>query len=266
MAQPPKTQAGQESWHFTDPENNANIHVVQAPPRRGKTFWQENIQAPTRAWTPPISATGTDNDQKSRRNPEDANSLRHNNEDAKEQDRERSPRRKTATVAATQIDPPTQVETEKTKYLPEPSTVTEALAAGWEEHDLKGNGDCGYRAVAGARHFAKNGTHLTATEAKTHAADLWAQAVLHCKKHSARLGANFVPDTEEAKHQRNQRPAAQTFKQWIENQADPRTWACNHSFQAIAEKTGMILVIFKQTSDVTWHRGALVAHTEKSQL
>ena len=108
--------------------------------------------------------------------------------------------------------------------------------------------------MAGARHFAKKGAHLTEKEAKTHAADLRAQAVLHCKKHNARLGANFVPDTEESKQQRNQRPAAQTFTQWIENQADPRTWACNHSFQAIAEKTGMILVIFKQTSDVTWHR------------
>ena len=139
LAQPPKSQAGQESWHFTDPENNANIHVVQAPPRRGKTFWQENIQTPTRAWTPPISATSTGHHQKSRRNPDGANSGRHDNEEAKEQDRERSPRRNTATVSATQIDPPTQVDTEKAKYLPEPSTVTEAFAAGWEERDLKGN-------------------------------------------------------------------------------------------------------------------------------
>ena len=79
-----------------------NMHVVQALPCRGKIFWQENLQRPSRARTPLISASNTGHDQKTKR------TTNLDTDDSKEQDGEPSPR--CNIIAATHIDPPSQVE------------------------------------------------------------------------------------------------------------------------------------------------------------
>ena len=119
---------------------------------------------------------------------------------------------------------------------------------------MGGQGDCGYRAAAGARHFCKKLTHLTARQAHTDAAELRAQVVLHCKKHASRFQQAFCPEDESKAHQRNQKPPAQTFQEWAENQADPKVWANSFSFQAMAERTGMIIIIWKKLPDDSWMR------------
>ena len=46
-----------------------------------------------------------------------------------------------------------------------------------------------------------------------------------------------------------QQTSSSDLHEWIENQPDPKTWACSYSLQAIAERTGMPIVVFKKQED-----------------
>jgi len=98
----------------------------------------------------------------------------------------------------------------------------EAICQGWTRHDLKGTGDCAYRAICGARRYAKTGEHLDTDEATAEAAGLRAQCVIHCKKHAVRFQTFFAPDKEENAHQRNSKPAAQTFTSGLKTSLIPK--------------------------------------------
>lgn len=274
QAVPPKNRANQEGWHYEDP-GVANIHLIQAPSRAPQQSWNQNIRGPGRTWTPAVITNLNSSPNTSAAPPDKAESAQQEQQKAAhgtdERGRDRSPRRQVkqnGEVAATQMDssspPPSeagdapeqipQVARGHERYLPDPDNPDEALRLGWSEHDLGGQGDCGYRAAAGARHFCKKLMHLTARQAHTDAAELRAQVVLHCKKHAPRFQQAFCPEDESKAHQRNQKPPAQTFEEWAENQADPKVWANGFSFQAMAERTGMIVTIWKKLPDDSWMR------------
>ena len=274
LGRPPSNQATQESWHYTGP-GVADIHLVQAPTKQRPQSWQQNIRGPARLWQPQLlpasrsapAETPSDAamaEANSHRRDQDQDS---NAEGKQRKGSSRSPRRKPRAterdteVPAAQIDPSqkgpssSQPQPKNDKkilpspMLPTPYTPMEAISQGWTRHDLKGTGDCAYRAISGARHYAKTGEHIDTDVATTEAAELRAQCVIHCKKHAVRFQTFFAPDKEENAHQRNNKPAATTFHEWIDNQADPRTWACSYSLQAIAERTGMPIVVFKKPED-----------------
>ena len=67
----------------------------------------------------------------------------------------------------------------------------EAICQGWTRHDLKGTGDCAYRAICGARRYAKTGEHHDTNAATAEAAELRAQCVTHCKKPCGQI-PNFL--------------------------------------------------------------------------
>ena len=274
---PPKNRANKEGWHYEDP-GVANIHLIQAPFRAPQQSWNQNIRGPGRTWTPAVITNLNSSPNTSAAPPDKAESAQQEQQKAAhgtdERGRDRSPRRQVkqnGEVAATQMDssspPPSeagdapeqipQVARGHERYLPDPDNPDEALRLGWSEHDLGGQGDCGYRAAAGARHFCKKLMHLTARQAHTDAAELRAQVVLHCEKHAPRFQQAFCPEDESKAHQRNQKPPAQTFEEWAENQADPKVWANRFSFQAMAERIGMIVTIvtiWKKLPDDSWMR------------
>lgn len=101
-------------------------------------------------------------------------------------DASRSPRRK-AETAPTQLDeqssqPSCEDKTHTILASTLPLDPDSALLQGWVEKDVGGSGDCGYRAIAAARHRIKTGEFLTKETAKTEGAELL------CGKQTAKSG------------------------------------------------------------------------------
>ena len=132
-----------------------------------------------------------------------------------QRDRSRSP------VKVTQLDTQSQEDADqdmrtpvatssmphKQSYYCSPSSIPlnpdEALAQQWTLQDLGGNGDCFYRACAGARAVAKNDRTLTSDEARVEAAELRLATVAHARKHKERLKEWFAPDVQDAANKKS---------------------------------------------------------------
>ena len=100
---------------------------------------------------------------------------------------------------------------------------------------------------------------LTDSEAKAAAADLRAITCLHAEKHAMRF-APFIStgqsSTNSARH--NGKPAPTNIEKWCELQTDPKVWLDAIGLQALSEKTGAVLVVWKQTPD-GWTRATFAS-------
>ena len=257
LAKSPSEQSTLESWHFQDTNTDTHIHLVQAPPKKQFPTWSEQIRGPSRQWQPPVNQQAQAETANSMQTTQqEANGDEHSPSNASPPEAKRM--RSSGEVPPTQmdVDESTQMQPgaeQRNSCLP-PADPDEALQQGWSEHNLGGTGDCAYRAAAFARHYLRTQSQISTDEAQKAGASLRAEVVLHSQKYKTRLQANFAPDSEETANQRNNRPAAKTFEDWITNQSDPKTWACALTFQALAERTGMIITIWKHISQGHWKR------------
>ena len=128
----------------------------------------------------------------------------------------------------------------------EPGSLKEAMDAGWQLVDAGGEGDCGYRAIADALHRQKHAHNLSHDECRAEAAWLRTLMVSHIEKHHDRFESVLVKD-------KNTAPEEPTpymgLKSWISEAAKPGTWIDGLALQAIAEKKGVPLVIFKRDAE-----------------
>ena len=258
LAKSPSEQSTLESWHFQDANDGTHIHMVHAPPKKQHPTWAEQVKGPSRHWQPPVnqqSQVDTETSKHAQQQDEVGGDLSPSKANAPDAKRARS----TEEIKPTQMDVDEATQTQhnskpSTIRMPPPADPEEAIRQGWQEHNLGGNGDCAYRAAAFARKYLQNQSHMSPEDAKKAGASLRAEVVLHCQKHAIRLQEHFAPDSEETANQRNNRPAAQNFHEWIQNQSDPKTWACALSFQALAERTGMIITVWKYIAKGHWKR------------
>ena len=130
----------------------------------------------------------------------------------------------------------------------EPASLKEAMDLGWTLVDLGGVRDCGYRALANAFHTQNNPQDLNQTQAQQDAAWLRTTMICHVEKHSERLQTVLVKD-------KNVSPEAPTpqscIKAWVAEASKATTWIDGLALQAIAEKKGSPIVIFKRDGDTT---------------
>eukprot|EP00439_Symbiodinium_sp_Y106_P020222 s7554_g2.t1 len=121
---------------------------------------------------------------------------------------------------------------------PEVMACQEALNGGWCLVDQGGNGDCGYRALANAFHVQSNGGQADA---------LWLrhQVVLHVQKHADRFGDFLAKDVDTAPEDKS---PTENIQEWLHKAGEQGTWIDGVALQAISEKRGTPLVVFKVDS------------------
>ena len=119
-----------------------------------------------------------------------------------------------------------------------PASLAEALNGGWCLVDQGGNGDCGYRALANAFHVQSNGGQADA---------LWLrhQVVLHVQKHADRFGDFLAKDVDTAPEDKS---PTENIQEWLHKAGEQGTWIDGVALQAISEKRGTPLVVFKVDS------------------
>ncbi|CAE7235838.1 ATL39, partial [Symbiodinium sp. CCMP2456] len=128
----------------------------------------------------------------------------------------------------------------------EPGSLQEALDAGWQPIDAGGDGDCGYSAIADALHRQKHAHSLSPDECRAEAAWLRTIMVSHIEKHHDRFESVLVKDKNAAPEDPT---PYMSIKSWISEAAKPGTWIDGLALQAIAEKKGVPLVIFKRDAE-----------------
>ena len=187
-------------------------------------------------------------DQKDTRSPSDTKSEAHpvldksSNDVSKARSRSPPPQRS----KSEQISPSTSTTL--------PANPTDALAQGWSRQDLKGNGDCCFRAIAAAKSKAKHNKLLTEQEASVAGAELRSLMVAHTRKHKDRLQEWFSPDPNEPSSQRAHQAPATTIEEWCTNMEHQGTWADGLAIHSLAERTGLSIVVWKKEISGTWSR------------
>lgn len=266
---PANSVSAQEVWTYEDKDNMIHIRLLLVPSKPRKPNTSQVLKAPSNLWQPPSSKT----EEKA-----DTDRMEVDSASRAKRSRSKSP---SPGQAPTQIDKddedepngeatgnsaaaPAAPKTGTSPPLPTSRTAPgntrhilgdpdDAQKAGWHHIDENGDGDCFYRAIACSRHWNLHGDPLDIPAAKREAAQLRTEMILHCHKRKDRLSQHFAPDTQETAHQRNGRPAATSIDEWITNHSDPKTWACGLSIQALAERKGLAIVIWKHTT-TGWER------------
>jgi hypothetical protein len=117
------------------------------------------------------------------------------------------------------------------------------LSEGWKVHDLGGCGDCGYRSIAGALAYAKDGSILSPEEAQRQGALVRTQAVQHLRKHLNEFKEFILPDVNTSPSQ----PAPnqdQVVEQYLWESSQPNTWIDGVTLLAAAHKQGCPFIIW----------------------
>jgi len=117
------------------------------------------------------------------------------------------------------------------------------LSEGWKVHDLGGCGDCGYKSIAGALAYAKDGSILSPEEAQRQGALVRTQAVQHLRKHLNEFKEFILPDVNTSPSQ----PAPnqdQVVEQYVWESSQPNTWIDGVTLLAAAHKQGCPFIIW----------------------
>ena len=222
-----------------DIEEDMTITFVKAPTKPAKAVWEKSLRGVPRNWH-----QGNSTDSSSVRGPQlpaTAGKARTViNEGTEPSERERSPRRfQGSTSNEPKIDGNHRC----------PTNPDEACKQGWSLADYGGNGDCCFRAVAGAQAWAQQSENMSKDAARLAGAQLRMLAMKHARKHQDRLRAFWALDTEETTSERAGRKAPDTLQDWIENMEKQQTYVDGLALQCLSEKTGLCLIIFRKDSD-----------------
>ena len=95
--------------------------------------------------------------------------------------------------------------------------AAEALANGWQERDLQGNGDCFFRSVAAAQAWQSKRKELNEKEATAQGAWLRTITVKHVRKHYGRFLECWTPPSSQGEKE------ATTFDKWLDLATTKRT-------------------------------------------
>ena len=276
-------------WAYDDEDTHSCICLTVAPARRNQAWFNQPVRGPSRGWNPEtldpkpvVGPKAPDPTVAPKHSAVESTAQKDQGPDAQTRARSRSRGRAENSGPAPHDEAGTAMQTEATqldesqaevstskpsvtssKLLP--ADPTEALDRGWLEHDAGGNGDCFYRAFTSAQRAAtcKNAT-FSPEEVARAAAEARAQVILHINKHKARFAEAYAPDPKETPERRSHQPAPVTIDDWLRNQAIATTWACGMSIQALVEKSGFPVVVWKLKNS-TWQRYTFSAKFKDGQ-
>ena len=234
--------ANQDNYHYQMTEGY--ISCLPAPTKRFQPTWQQPVRNTWRGCE----------DSNTKPNPRDASvaATRQDSQSqasqptqqggARERQRSRSPAKNKSINQSTSLQADTPVD------------IQTCLDQGWYIQDVGGEGDCFYRSVAACRHMNKHQSEMSREAAALAGAELRAQAVGHAQKHQQRLKDWFAPDSEETRTERGGLPQAKTIEEWCEQQMQQTVYADGLSIQCLSERLGLIIVVFKESSQGSWDR------------
>ena len=262
---PADSNPNQEIWTYEDEAEKISINIITTPAKQRKPQKQQFIATPQNWWKGVRKEEmHVPEQQQAGQTTGNTTASRSQFKEAEPSGREasRSPRRKTE-VAPTELDesssqstPETKTHTISTAALPlDPDS---AVLQGWIEKDVGGTGDCGYRAIAAARHHIKTGNFLTNEQAKTEDAELRVLSCLHTQKHLKRFKEWWGPDSRETAEHRNGKSAPQNIEEWVSQQADPKVWISGLALQSVAERTGLVIIVWKANGK-EWSRATFAS-------
>ena len=168
---PPASSPG-GSWQYVDEsQSDLVIHISKPGPRPQKHVHREAVVGPRKQFS-----TAPD------RNPADI--------PIPDEEMEETAASDTAEALARSVRPRTS---SFTPARPDDDILKHYLDQGWQVHDLRGVGDCGYRSLAGAMAF-NEGQILTADQAARRGATLRYQAVSHLRDNISEYRPFLFPD------------------------------------------------------------------------
>eukprot|EP00438_Fugacium_kawagutii_P024125 Skav222761 [mRNA] locus=scaffold600:216037:218336:- [translate_table: standard] len=158
-------------------------------------------------------------------------------EKAQERPRGRSRARTVADSRQAAASPPRSRSRGEESVTPELPTdvydLDSAIKDGWTIQDQLGSGDCGWRAIADNLFYQKEGKSLSTADCVHEGNTLRYIAVQHIKKHKERYAACVTGN--------------QSFEEFCNTALKPETWINGTLLQAISEKLGTCLVVWKRT-------------------
>lgn len=127
-----------------------------------------------------------------------------------------------------------------------PQDPTQAVAQGWSQKDQGGEEDCGFRALADAIHWHKHRGKIDLGQEGARKQGAWirTQALNHIRKHRARYEATLIADHDSQ---------FKSFDVWTDSMSKANSWINGVMLQAISEKTGHPIVVFKE-NQFSWER------------
>ena len=130
--------------------------------------------------------------------------------------------------------------------------VAEALSAGWEEKDLGGSGDCGFRSLAAAIEYSESGQQLDAEKARLAGAGLRVKAVAHLRKHKKDY-IDFVAKDSNTSPEGNAPDIEAEWQTYVEDMTMPDTWIDGVVLMALSTRLGLPIIIWKMLEN-GWQR------------
>ena len=229
-------------WQYCDQDDSKlHIHVTKAPPRKPKVSDEFLVKGPPKKF---ILKNETSQQAKPKAPDLEDMEVEEGHADPEGDENE------AAEVPATPA-------LEDVPLVPEADEIAQARREGWEEVDLKGNGDCAFRCIAAAREFFDSGKVLSQTESKNKGALVRVDAVSHMRRHLDRYLPNFAVDKDVPPDAPALDPATlkSNFEKWLLQLECPQAWADGLVLLACSVRFGQpIIVWFFHTEGNHWKR------------
>lgn len=257
-ATPPKDSIEKGSWVYEIADSPAwTLEILLAPPKN-PSITSERVPGPKRLFG---DVTLEDFLEHSKTDKRGRGTQRRDNRPT-HRDRSRTPPRskddeKPETDEQTTEDsnmiPSTELDPASQECLVKPLNSfpidpTEAVKHfNWQYIDWQGSGDCGFRAVADGWVKKQHRETWTQDDAKRGAAWLRAEAISHIRKHHAKF-KDFVPTN------------CSSFEDWLQKASQSSYWISGVLLQALAERLGTPIIIFKWDEiSKSWRRFCIAA-------
>ncbi len=260
-ATPPKDSIEKGSWVYEiDDSPQWTLEILLAPPKN-PSVTSERVPGPKRLFG---DVTLEDFMEHSKTEKRGRGTQRRDNSDlnrSPRRERSRSPLRskedekqettekpnEDTHIPPTELDPPSQ-ECSSKPLNSFPIDPTEAVKHfNWTFVDWKGSGDCGFRAVADGWVKRQQRETWTQDDAKRTAAWVRAEAISHIRKHHSKF-KEFVPTD------------CSSFEDWLKRASQSSYWISGVLLQALAERLGTPIVVFKWDEiSKSWRRFCIAA-------
>ena len=278
-ASPPPGNSEKSSWIYRIADDMPwSLEVLLAPPRPSK-FTSQTVQGPPKKFgnvtlgdfLQTAKETSANQPSEDRRTRGRANQAAAEQEArAKQRGRSRTPTRKDAKdtvhaekseetakasdnaamevddqVAATQIDPVEQNHRDPI----DPTDATQNMS--WVLQDWKGNGDCGFRAIADGWADTTAREKWTEADAKREAAWIRSQCIAHIRKHQERYKKFELASS------------INSFDDFVQKAGENTFWINGMLLQSASEKLGAPIVVWRATEAGGWKRFCVAAKFSK---
>ncbi len=215
------TDPGKNTWQYLDTEGSLHFYITKTVTRGPKVQECIPVQPPRKKFhmnfLPKLTEDIVDDTQIDESQAEEDSEAIPKDGTDKRSGPLREPtnkKRQKAEVSSSSDPQVAQYLVQPSVEVP-PSEIDLAIKRGWKPMDMKGTGDCGFRSIAAALQFAKDGQILTEEESRLKGAALRGQATDFIRKHSEKFMPVFHKDKDASPSQEAEDPK-QAMKDWLE--------------------------------------------------